>query len=63
MKILFCKCKILESRQCGEIVESRQCGEIVEQIWKRRAPENDADPFDKLLNILDMQSISTRDMQ
>ena len=33
--------------------------EMLEQIWKRPAPKNDEKSLNKILNILDMRSIST----
>ena len=33
--------------------------EIVDPIWKRRAPQNDEDPFKIISNILNMAPIST----
>ena len=33
--------------------------EFVDQIWKRWAPTNDEDPFNKFLEIFDMGSISS----
>ena len=37
-------------------------GPDFEQLWKRWAPTNPADPSDKLLKILDMETIPVKNM-
>ena len=36
---------------------------MLEQIWKRRAPTNDEESFKQILEILDMRSISIKNMK
>ena len=37
--------------------------DLLDQIWKRQAPQNDDDPLNKILEILDMESISINNMK